>query len=128
MERRRYQGNRKWGKALLTPAGRVAYETIRDARHEALHELLGKWTDEERRQLVEQVARFGDAIRALDLAAQGKAMDRLRKAADHRSPEEKERVRRLAAERHRRYKATGKEARAWLPPRRTVTIDPLDLW
>jgi DNA-binding MarR family transcriptional regulator len=129
VERRHYPGNRKWGQTLLTPAGKVAYETIRDARHEALRELLGKWTEEEQRQLVGQVARLGDAIRALNMAARSKASNRLREAEDRRSPEEKERARRLAAQRYRRYKAArGEERGRRRSPCRTVTVDAVDLW
>jgi len=129
VERNRYFGNRRWGQVLLTPAGRVAYETIRDGRHEVLRDLLRKWTEDEQRSLVEQVARLGDAIRALNMAAEGKAAERRREAADRRSPEEKERARRLAAERYQRYRAAREEERARRePPRRTVAIEPLGLW
>lgn len=129
VERRRYVGNGKWGQALLTPTGRVAYETIRDARHAVLCDLLRTWNEEGQRDLVEQVARLGDAIRVLNVAAEGKAARRRLEADDRRSPEEKERTRRLAAERYRRYKAVRDEERARRElPRRTIAIRPLDFW
>ena len=105
VERRPYSGDRRWSNVWLTPAGREAYETIRDARHEALASILASWRAEDREQLVGIVARLGDAVRAHNLRDHERELERRRQAAGRRSPEQREADRRLARERYARRRA-----------------------
>ncbi len=106
LERRPYFGDRRWRHVQLTAAGREAYETLRDARHEALAALTARWTDAERAQIVEAVARLGDAVRVHNLEAHARDLERLRAIAHEAPPERAEARRRYWRERRERERTT----------------------
>ena len=81
MERRPYFGDRRWRDVELTPAGKDAYETLRDARQEALAALIADWTADEKAQLAAVVGRLGDAVRVHNLAVHERRLAAARERA-----------------------------------------------
>jgi len=105
VERSAYAGNRRWSNTRLTSAGRVAFETVRDARHEALAAIVASWEPDEVVRLVEVVARLADTVRRHNLEAYRETLERRRQAAHAQPIEVKEDKRRLARERYASKKA-----------------------
>jgi DNA-binding MarR family transcriptional regulator len=105
VERRPYFGHRKWRDVELTPLGKDAYETLRDARHELLATLLDQWTPDERRSVVNAVAKLGDAVRMRNLDAHERSLAKAREAALDRTPEQIEKARRYQRERYARSRS-----------------------
>lgn len=104
VERSTHRGDRRWSNHRLTPAGREAFETIRDARHEALAATVASWTPDDVTQLVTTVARLADAIRVHNIATYRHDLDRRRRSAHERPPDVQEEERRRARERYARKK------------------------
>lgn len=129
IERHRFRAHRKWGDMRLTRAGREAYVTIRDARHEALKELLHGLTDDQREQVVRALALFGDAVRRHNLRAHRRDLDRVLARIDGWSPEQRRHARDVARERYTRTKRERLESERQRESRRpVVTIGPFDDW
>lgn len=123
VERRPYFGHSRWRDVELTPAGRDAYETLRDARHEALAALIVDWPADEKAQLTAVVGRLGDAVRVHNLAVHERCPTEARHAARRRTPEEIEKARRYQRARCEREHP---EAVARSPRRRpTVRVPDL---
>jgi DNA-binding MarR family transcriptional regulator len=134
IERHRYWQHRKWGDMRLTREGRDAYVTLRDARHEALADLLSQVPIDDREDLVQAVACLGDAVRRHNLDAHRRYLDGRREGRRVPIPGRSERPRPATREHprrdgvHRRSdappRASGDE-----PPRRrrpVVTVRPSD--
>lgn len=120
VERRPYFGDRRWRDVELTPAGKDAYETLRDARQEALAALIADWTADEKAQLAAVVGRLGDAVRVHNLAVHERRLAAARERARRRSSEEIEKARRYQ---RARYEREHPEAVARGPRRQpTVTV------
>lgn len=129
VERRRYPEHRKWGDVRLTREGREAYVALRDARHEALADLLSGLTENERAQSVAAVARLGDAVRLHSLRAHRHYLDRVLQRTDAWTPERREHARRIGRERYHRLRAEQSENERQRQERRpVVTIGPFDDW
>jgi len=109
VERRPYFGNRRWRDVELTPAGREAYETLRDARHEALASLVEDWSPAEKRQLADVIGRLGNAVRLHNLDVHDRRLAKAREASARRSPEQIEQAKAYQRERYERerYPASG---------------------
>jgi len=106
VERRPYFGNRKWRNVELTPAGTEAYETLRDARHEALAALTEHWTPGEKEQLAHVIGRLGDAVRVHNLRVHERRLAKARDAARDRSPDQIARAQRYQRNRYERDSRT----------------------
>jgi DNA-binding MarR family transcriptional regulator len=104
-ERRPFFGHRKWRDVGLTPEGREAYETLRDARHDALAELVKDWSPQEKAMLAEPKGRLGDAVRVHNLRAHERSLDTARDAWSRRTPEQVEKDRHRECARYARAKA-----------------------
>jgi MarR family 2-MHQ and catechol resistance regulon transcriptional repressor len=128
VERRPCFAHRKWRNVELTAAGKEAYETIRDARHEALAALVRDWVPEDRQRLADLVARLGDAVRVHNLHIHERALDKAREATFRRSPEQREKARQDAHERYLREKEAAWQANRQRSgrERRSVRVSPSD--
>lgn len=116
---------RRWSNVRLTPDGREAFETIRDARHEALAAIISSWTPEEAALLVKVIARLADAVRVHNLEAHLRDLERRRRAARERPPDVQEEERRRARERHAQKKeaeAQREAEREWALQRRQQVV------
>ncbi len=101
IERHRYWQHRKWGDMRLTREGRDAYVTLRDARHEALADLLSQVPIDDREDLVQAVACLGDAVRRHNLDAHRRYLDGRREGRRVPRPGRSERPRPGQSERPR---------------------------
>lgn len=130
VERRPFFGHRKWRDVELTTEGREAYETLRDARHEALAALVSDWSPKEKAILAEVVGRLGDAVRVHNLRVHTCSLDARRDAWSHRSPEQVETDRRHERERYAKAKAAQADVDGQRETgrRRSVRVGPSGFW